>query len=280
MLDEPCTDKQLLAISKLIPNLRQYCVALELTEQEVNAIETNSKLSYALKVLECLRTWNQKNWQSPSGTVRHLMQTCISEHNTKLAGEVCKVLLKKNTDSEAPIQIPPLDSLVNPRMFSYRDYLRSRYKAQVLISSTQSPPVPTTKVIKLAMIKKETIQRGRIDDEFVRMSITGKLDDILHSKTPVDLENIFSETEDGRNVILIEGAPGSGKSTLSLHICQEWGKGQLFQQYDVVILVRLRDPHVQKAMTVADLLHVLVRLWQIKQRQTWSSIMGRVCCVC
>ena len=149
---------------------------------------------------------------------------------------------------------PEPDTIINPRLSSYRDYLRSRYKVLVHTSSIQWPPVPTTKVIKLAMIKKETIQRGRIDDEFVRMSITGKVDDILHSKTPVDLENIFSDSEDGRKVILIEGAPGSGKSTLSLHICQEWGKGKLFQQYDVVIFVRLRDPHVQKAKTIADLL--------------------------
>ena len=89
---------------------------------------------------------------------------------------------------------------------------------------------------------------------FVRMSITGKVDDILHSKTPVDLENIFSEREKGRNLILIEGAPGSGKSTLSLHICQEWGKGELFWQYDVVVLVKLRDPLVQTAKCLADLL--------------------------
>ena len=150
--------------------------------------------------------------------------------------------------------LPEPDTIINPRLSSYRDYLRSRYKAVVRTSSAQWPPVPTTKVIKLAMIKKEKIQRGRIDDEFVRMSTTGKVDDILHSKTPVDLENIFSDTEDGRKVILIEGAPGSGKSTLSLHICQEWGKGQLFQQYDVVILVKLRDPLVQTAECLADLL--------------------------
>ena len=149
--------------------------------------------------------------------------------------------------------LPEPDTIVNPRLSSYRDYLRSRYKALVRTSSTQWPPVPTTKVIKLAMIKKEKIQRGRIDDEFVRMSITGKVDDILHSKTPVDLDNIFSDSEDGRKVILIEGAPGSGKSTLSLHICQEWAKGEIFQQYDVVILVKLRDPHVQKAITISDL---------------------------
>ena len=151
-------------------------------------------------------------------------------------------------------KLPEPDTIINPRLSSYRDYLRSRYEVQVSSSSTQWPPVPTTKVIKLAMIKKEKIQRGRIDDEFVRMSITGKVDDILHSKTPVDLENIFSDSEEGRKVILIEGAPGSGKSTLSLHICQEWGMGGMFQQYDVVILVKLRDPMVQKAKTIADFL--------------------------
>ena len=104
------------------------------------------------------------------------------------------------------------------------------------------------------MIRKEEIQRGRIDDEFIRLTITGKVDDILHKKTPVDLENIFSECDRRRKLVLIEGAPGSGKSTLCLHICQEWAEGKLFQEYDIVVLVRLRDPLIGKAKTVADLL--------------------------
>ncbi len=105
------------------------------------------------------------------------------------------------------------------------------------------------------MIQKEKIQRGRIDDEYFRLSITGKIDDILLQKTPVDLINIFSEIRDKRrNFVLIEGAPGSGKSTLALHICQEWAKGKLFQEFDIVILVRLRDPLVREAKTISDLL--------------------------
>ena len=55
-------------------------------------------------------------------------------------------------------------------------------------------------------------------------------------------------------LVLVEGAPGSGKSTLCLHICQEWAEGKLFQEYDIVVLVRLRDPLIGKAKTVADLL--------------------------
>ena len=104
------------------------------------------------------------------------------------------------------------------------------------------------------MIRKEKIQRGRVDDEFIRLTITGKVDDILQKKTPIDLENIFSDCDRKRKVVLLEGAPGSGKSTLCLHICQEWAEGKLFQEYDIVVLVRLRDPLIGKAKTVADLL--------------------------
>ena len=109
-------------------------------------------------------------------------------------------------------------------------------------------------MFKLAMIQKEEIQRGRIDYEFVNLTITGKIDDILLQKTPVNLTNIFSEIRDRRNFVLIEGAPGSGKSTLALHICQEWAKGKLFQEFDIAILVRLRDPLVREAKTIADIL--------------------------
>ena len=73
-------------------------------------------------------------------------------------------------------------------------------------------------------------------------------------KTPVDLENIFSDCDRKRKIVLLEGAPGSGKSTLCLHICQEWAEGKLFLEYDIVVLVRLRDPLIGKAKTVADLL--------------------------
>ena len=47
---------------------------------------------------------------------------------------------------------------------------------------------------------------------------------------------------------------GSGKSTLTIHICQQWSRGEIFNQFTVVILVQLRDPKVQSAKTVAELL--------------------------
>ena len=142
------------------------------------------------------------------------------------------------------------------------------------MSSTQWPPVLTTTVFKLAMIQKERIQRGRIDDELIRLSITGKVDDILQRKTPINIENIFTNCGDKR-LVLIEGAPGSGKSTLALHICQEWAKGKLFQEYDVVVLVRLRDPLIREAKTVADLLPCADEAMAKKAETAMKAQFGR-----
>ena len=80
------------------------------------------------------------------------------------------------------------------------------------------------------------------------------MDDILLKKSPIELEKLFEKIEGERKVILIDGAPGSGKSTLTVHICQRWSRGELFQEFTIVILVQLRDPAVQSAQSIADLI--------------------------
>ena len=154
--------------------------------------------------------------------------------------------------SSNPAQTPSTEE--GSVLVKYGAYLRERYKAQHAIFSIQWPPAPTERALNLAMIKKTKVQRGEIPDEYVRKTITGKVDDIRRIKEPVKLEDIFQCDCEDRKVILIEGAPGSGKSTLSWNICQRWGAGELFQEYEVVILVLLRDPEVQAATTIADFL--------------------------
>ena len=100
------------------------------------------------------------------------------------------------------------DKLVN-----YSCYLKERYLTQTTYSfdSLEWPPRMTDKTFNLAMIKESIVNCGKIDDRFVRMTITGKVDDILHEKSPIDLKDILT-TRKGR-VVLLEGAPGSGKTT-------------------------------------------------------------------
>ena len=164
-----------------------------------------------------------------------------------LIDKLCSLL---TSQSSPP---PPPKSGASTQLLVYGSYLKSRYQAQVPGFARQWPPPPSTKIFNLAMIKKERVQRGRIDEEYVRLIITGKVDDILHMKVPVKLEEIFKLDEKERKVILIEGAPGSGKSTLSWDICQRWGAGKLFQEYEAVVLVRIQDPEAQKACEIAEL---------------------------
>ena len=140
---------------------------------------------------------------------------------------------------------------------SYAEYLRGRYSTEPpKFFTLQWPPPPTDKVFNLAMIKQQTIRRGPVDDELVRLTLRGNVDDIMERKTEVKLENIFNLNKKKRKVILIEGAPGAGKSTLAWHICQTWESGELFQEFRVVIFVQLRDPAIQSARSLADILPV------------------------
>ena len=95
------------------------------------------------------------------------------------------------------------------------------------------------------------------------------MDDILLKKSPIELEKLFENIEGERKVILIDGAPGSGKSTLTVHICQRWSRGELFQEFTIVILVQLRDPTVQSAQSIADLI-------PCRDKETAQQVAGAI----
>ena len=137
----------------------------------------------------------------------------------------------------------------------YAEYLRGRYSTDVpKFFTLQWPPPPTHKVFNLAIIGHQTIQRCPIDEELVQMTLRGNVDDIMRRKSPIELKNLFKLDNRRRKIILIEGAPGAGKSTLAWHVCQKWESGELFQELKVVVFVQLRDPSVQSATSLADVL--------------------------
>ena len=54
--------------------------------------------------------------------------------------------------------------------------------------------------------------------------------------------------------VLIEGAPGIGKSTLCWQLCRLWAEGKLQHKWDLMVLVEIRDETMRKAQSVYDLL--------------------------
>jgi hypothetical protein len=160
----------------------------------------------------------------------------------------------------------------------YKKYLMSLY-AQLIPTETspnQWPHPPTRKFFRLALIKGKAVQRGKIESDFVRQTIKGSVEDILQEKHPIELEDILKVAPDvHQKIILFEGAPGSGKSTLSTHIVLECSQGKLYPQYELIILVRLRDPEVQKATSFSDLLPTRDEEMQQKAANAISSNDGQ-----
>lgn len=70
----------------------------------------------------------------------------------------------------------------------------------------------------------------------------------------VTLSDVLNNKSE-RIAVLFEGVAGSGKTTLSLHICREWAEGRLLQQFQLLIHVQLNDPKLKTMKCkIADLI--------------------------
>ena len=96
------------------------------------------------------------------------------------------------------------------------------------------PPVGNSTFINLVLIKQSPI--SRCDYYTVR----GDMDDILESKEVVEYEEVFREYREGA-LVLVEGRPGSGKTTLVHKVTRDWATGRkVLQGAKMVFLITLR----------------------------------------
>ena len=157
-----------------------------------------------------------------------------------------------------PSECPPL-KLHSP-VWYFKDYLTKFYSRPKDPVATW-PPSPSEIFINLAIINREKVSTKELH-QFMLATLDKGVDAILKAKAPVDIEQLI-DTKLGikQQCILVEGAPGVGKTTLSWEICKRWADGNLFQQYSLILLLRLRDEIVQNAKNIKDLV-----LYPIKER--------------
>ena len=134
------------------------------------------------------------------------------------------------------------------------------------------PQIEARKYIKLALIGKDDITPEEAD-EFTQSTIRGNIHDITRKKQPMTFDQI-AQLEDGSEpkCILIEGAPGIGKSTFSWKLSRKWGKGKILQQYQLLVMLRLRDNRVRRA---TDVLHLFRHPDEVTQEAAAKEIVRR-----
>ena len=157
----------------------------------------------------------------------------------------------------------PARLLPDTPLKKYALFLQSCYTKQ--FTSLKWPYLDARKYINLAVISNEYANREELE-KFKQQTIHGSIDDILEWKAPIEMKNILKPNcvydSDGEKYehhpvtqLLIEGAPGIGKSTFAWEVCQKWGQHQLFNEYSLVVLLKFRDKRVQEVKSVSDLFY-------------------------
>lgn len=162
-----------------------------------------------------------------------ILISCLLVKDITLEGSYqCKVSYQGGALESDPIVltvITPIDDYLNT--------LTDFYTEQPEVPEDTWPPVSSTIYINLALIKQEGIH---LAGEYGRCTIRGNFDDILKDKESIDYKSAFLNLSSGER-LLVEGRPGSGKTTLVHKVSQDWAKEESsFCNVKALFLVHLR----------------------------------------
>ena len=125
---------------------------------------------------------------------------------------------------------------------TYLEYVYSKKKGETLAP------------YKLARIRKRKAIDRKMWDDYTRSTLRGDQDDVVYTKEHMDESKLGTPTYQHQlRFVLIEGAPGVGKTTFSEQFCYKWSQGQVLTNHRLLVLLPLRDNRVRSARIVSDL---------------------------
>ena len=151
--------------------------------------------------------------------------------------------------------VPPQDvCTLYPQQFT--SFIKDTYRRNTAGDSRKSkwPPTASKMFIKLAIIDRRTLLVKKADAYTKAMVMDGNVDVILQRKRPIELSQIAKDIPESK-IIVVEGAPCVGKSTFASEFCRLWESGEIAQQYQLVLLLRLRDERMSRAQNVNDFIY-------------------------
>ena len=217
VLDRRCSDVLFAKISEVIVNWEELAPYFGLTEAEVQEIRVNH--THQCKVQKHVMLWKWASKQGDKVTNRDLRSVFQEAGESLLVSKVDELL-----QDVAYLQAP--HNIVK----SFQDYLKDCYCCKPATYQGQEDCEPL-QLSQLSFFNPNLVLKG--DD----------------SKS-LDIEDLCKH---GKTVVL-EGTAGSGKTSLTRHICQQWAEGKLFQDVDTLINLTLADPALWSAKSLKDMI--------------------------
>ena len=137
----------------------------------------------------------------------------------------------------------------------------------------------TMQYVKLNLVQPEQRRpmAGRVGEAVSVRLAKGGVPQVPHQKVPLEYKDILAFPPPAgisRQRVLIEGVAGSGKSTLTQRISQDWSDGHFAQDYEVVVQVALRSLPKDQKLSLEDLIFTSVGDADIVQ-EVAASITAR-----
>ena len=153
-----------------------------------------------------------------------------------------------------PLPSPPLPNSV----VEYQKHLQKNYDKTLYPPSFSRPPYSEhhpEHPLELVLVLEN---RTKIDRSYIQMLTSiffGEVDEILRVKKQVKMKEVAIVSQQNKaHFVLIEGAPGIGKSMFCWQLCKLWSEGRLQYKWDLMIIVEIREDSTRSATDVYDLL--------------------------
>ena len=110
---------------------------------------------------------------------------------------------------------------------------------------------------KLALVTKHKYE-GYEYYMYTRRTLRGDVDDVYYKKSPTTIHSLgYLDNGSPARLVLLEGAPGSGKTTFCFDVALKWTNNQILTDVHLLALFPLRDYNLRKVSNLRELLSVI-----------------------